>query len=446
MKEDVLEKVRAYVVAERMIYAGDKVLLALSGGADSVAMAHIMLTLSEEMGFSVCAAHINHCLRGDESDYDELFVRNFCSVRGIELLTERADVTALAAASKRGIEESARSARYDFLFRAAARLGADRIATAHTLSDNAETLIFNIVRGSGLKGLCGIPETRGKLIRPLLRLTREETEGYDREAGLPFVTDSTNSDTEYTRNYIRQEIIPRLTELNPSFLSSVERLTGAVKEDNAFIEREADRLLAVAGEKNCDLAILREADPSVVKRILSRIYSDFTGRKLDSKGLNALLAFVNEEGDGRTQLPGAFAVKYSGRLTLTDSAERKQPKRFYFTAEKNNVLPDGRLVTIRVENGGSAVDKFGIDASRIVGGLRLRLRVPTDEMRLPKRPKKSLKKLFSEQKVPIEERDRAVVLCDDKGIVWVEKLGAAERTAATVFTDRVIKIDVKPEG
>ena len=445
MKEDVLEKVRAYVVAERMICAGDRVLLALSGGADSVAMAHIMLTLSEEMGFSVCAAHLNHCLRSDESDYDELFVRNFCSVRGIELKVERANVAALAAASKRGIEECARDVRYDFLFRAAAEFGADRIATAHTLSDNAETLIFNIVRGSGLKGLCGIPETRGKLIRPLLRLTRAETEGYDREAGLPFVTDSTNSDTEYTRNYIRQEIIPRLTELNPSFLASVERLTGAVKEDNAFIEREADRLLAVAGEKNCDLALLREADGAVVKRVLSRVYSDFTGRKLDAKGLNAFLAFVTEEGDGRTQLPGAFAVKYAGRLTLTDSAERKQPKRFYIAAEKLNILPDGRRVTIRLTEGGSAVDKFDVDASRVVGGLRLRLRVPTDEVRLPKRPTKSLKKLFSELKVPIAERDRAVVLCDEKGIVWVEKLGAAERAAATVFTDRILKIEIRSE-
>ena len=331
------------------------------------------------------------------------------------------------------------------MFRAAAEFGADRIATAHTLSDNAETLIFNIVRGSGLKGLCGIPETRGKLIRPLLKLTREETEGYDREVGLPYVTDSTNTDTDYTRNYIRQEIIPRLTELNPAFLASVERLTAAVKEDGAFIDREADRLLAAAGEGDCDLTALRAADPAVVKRALARIYAGFTGKRLDAKNLNAFLAFAADEKDGRMQLPGAFAVKYAGRLSLSDSAERKQPKRFYFAAEKVNVLPDGRVVTITVQEGGSAVDKFTVDASRIVGGLRLRLRVPTDELRLPKRPTKSLKKLFSEQKVPIAERDSAVVLCDDRGIVWVEKLGAAERAAATVFTDRVLKIEIKQE-
>lgn len=445
MKTEVLEKVRAFIAATRMICAGDRVLLALSGGADSVAMAHILLTLSEDMGFSVCAAHLNHCLRGEESDYDEFFVRNFCSMRGIELKVERADVAALARVSKQGLEECARSVRYDFLFRAAAEFGADRVATAHTLSDNAETLIFNIVRGSGLKGLCGIPETRGKLIRPLLKLTREETEGYDREVGLPYVTDSTNSDVEYTRNYIRHEVIPRLTELNPAFLASVERLTGAVKEDNAFIEGLADRLLADAGEKECALAALRAAEPSVVKRALARIYADFTGKRLDAKNMNAFLAFVKAEGDGRFQLPGAFAVKYAGKLTLAGSAERKQPKRFYLAAERTTVLPDKRRVTITTQEGGSAVDKFAVDASRIVGGLRLRLRVPTDEIRLPKRPTKSLKKLFSEQKVPIAERDSAVVLCDERGIVWVEKLGAAERAAATVFTDKILKIEIESE-
>lgn len=445
MKEEILEKVRAYVSETHMIASGDRVMLALSGGADSVAMAHILLTLSGEIGFSVCAAHLNHCLRGEESDYDELFVRNFCSMRDIELKVERADVAGLARASKQGLEECARSVRYDFLFRAAAELGADRIATAHTLSDNAETLIFNIVRGSGLKGLCGIPETRGKLIRPLLKLSRAETESYDREEGLPYVTDSTNDDVEYTRNFIRKEIIPRLAEVNPSFLASVDRLTRAATEDNAFIEREAERLIMLAGEKNSDLGLLREADPAVLKRALSRLYADFTGRRLDAKNLNAFLAFVTAEGDGRTQLPGAFAVKYTGRLSLTGSAERKQPKRFYIAAGKTNLLPDGRTVTIRLESGGTAVDKFDVDASRIVGGMRLRLRVPTDEMRLPKRPTKSLKKLFSEQKIPIEERDRAVVLCDDRGIVWVEKLGAAERAAATVFTDKILKIEITEE-
>ena len=446
MKEEILRKVRAYVTETNMIVSGDRVLLALSGGADSVAMAHILLTLSGEMGFSVCAAHLNHCLRGDESDYDELFVRNFCSVRGIELKAERADVRRLAEASRQGIEEAARAARYDFLFRAAAELGANRIATAHTLSDNAETLIFNIARGSGLKGLCGIPETRGKLIRPLLKLTRDDTERYDREAGLPYVTDSTNDDVEYTRNYIRKEIIPRLTEINPSFLASVERLTCAAAEDNAFIEREAERLIMLAGAKDSDLKLLREADPAVLKRALSMLYSDFTGRRLDAKNMNAFLRFVTAESDGRTQLPGAFAVKYAGRLSLTGSAERKQPKRFYLTAEKVNVLPDGRRVTISVAECAAPGDKYAVDASRISGGLRLRLRVPTDEMRLPRRPTKSLKKLFSEQKIPVAERDRAVILCDDMGIVWAERLGAAERAAVTPLTEKIIKIEIKTEG
>ena len=441
MKDNVLEKVRAFIAETRMISAGDKVLVALSGGADSVAMMHILMTLSEQLGFSVCAAHMNHCLRGEESDYDEYFVRNFCSQRDIELAVEKADIGGIAAARKQGIEECARSVRYDFLYRAAEAMGAVKIATAHTLSDNAETLIFNITRGSGLNGLCGIPAVRGRLIRPLLKLTRAETEGYDREVGLPFVTDSTNSDTDYTRNYIRKEIVPRLTEINPAFLASVERLVSSVGEDSEYIDNEAQRLLEAAQiSGGYKLKKLSQAALPVLKRALAKLYSDFTGRKLSAAALNGFCGFASDVSDGRLQLPGAFAVKYAGVLALASSVERKQPKRFYMDAGDINTLPDGRRVTIIESSRGIKVDKNTLDAGKIKGTLRLRLRVPMDEMRLPKRPTKTLKKLFSEAKVPVEARDKAVVLCDDEGIVWVEKLGAAERSAATAFTDRLLII------
>lgn len=444
MKEAVLKKVRAFISETHMIVPGEKVLVALSGGADSVAMAHILLTLSRQMNFSICAAHLNHCLRGEESDYDELFVRNFCSSRGIELAVERADVGGLAKTGRQGIEECARNVRYDFLYRSAASMGAARIATAHTLSDNAETVIFNIARGSGLNGLCGIPEMRGKLIRPMLKITRAETESYDKEVGLPFVLDGTNLDTDYTRNYIRKEIVSRLSKINPAFLSSIERLTTSVKEDNAYIEREAERLLADSyGKESYRLSVLAEAAPPLLKRALSKMYSSFTGRKLSSKALNAFYEFASDDSDGRVQLPGAFAVKYNGRISLASSAERKQPKRFYFEAAEENVLPDGRRVTIAECESSDKVDKRFVDADKISGKLRLRLRVSMDELKLPKRPTKSLKKLFSEKKVPIEERDRAVVLCDDMGIVWVQGLGVAERAAAGDTADKLLKIKIE---
>lgn len=442
MREAIVEKVRGFICESGMISSGERVLVALSGGADSIAMTHILLTLSGQLGFSICAAHLNHCIRGEEADYDEFFVRSFCSEREIELTVERADVPALAEIGRQGLEECARNVRYDFLFRVAESLGADKIATAHTLSDNAETLIFNLVRGSGLNGLSGISETRGKIIRPLLRLTRNEIEQYLKETSLPFVTDSTNSDTAYTRNYIRKEIIPRLSEINPSFFASVERLTASVKEDNAFLEAEAENLVLNAKKNNgYEIKVLNFAQLPILKRALAKIYRDFTGQSLTSKNLNAFYRFVRD-GSGRYQLPGVFAVKYAGFLNMETSAQRILPRRFYIKAQRQTFLPDGRAVMLQeaeLARGG----KNYIDADKINGDLNIRLKSPIDTLKLPKRPTKSLKKLFSESKIPIPERDRAIVLCDGDGIVWVEKLGVAERCAVTNTTQNIIKVTIK---
>jgi len=443
MKEIILEKVKRYISESGMISPGEKILVAFSGGADSVVMLHILLSLSEGMGFTVSAAHLNHCLRGEESDYDESFVRVFCSEREIELTVESADITSLAKISKRGIEECARNIRYDFLFRTAAAVGADKIATAHTLSDNAETLIFNIVRGSGLNGLIGIPEVRGRLIRPMLRLTRTDIETYAKEESLPFVSDSTNSDTAYTRNYIRKEIIPRLTEINPSFFASVERLIEAVKEDNAYLEQQAQMLLA----KACDgtgykITVLNSVEMPILKRAISRIYADFTGQKLSSKNLNAFYEFVTDSKEGRHQLPGGFAVKYGGLLKMENSVERLMPRRFFIKACEHTVLPDGRSVILQEAPFGSRGKNF-IDADKLCGDMDIRLRTPLDTLKLPKRPTKTLKKLYSESKIPINERDRAVLLCDGNGVVWAEKLGVAERCTVTDITQNIIKVTIK---
>lgn len=444
MKETVLKKVKNLISEKGMLLSGDKVLVAFSGGADSVVMTHALLILSEEMGFTVCAAHLNHSLRGEESDYDELFVRSFCESRGIDLTVEKVDIAALSQLSKEGIEECARNVRYDFLFRTAASIGADRIATAHTLSDNAETLIFNILRGSGLNGLTGIPETRGKLIRPMLKVTRSEIEQYAKEESLPFVTDSTNADTVYKRNYIRKEIIPRFSQINPSFYAAIERLIENVREDNGYFEAKAEKCLALACKKrhSYDLKVLKSFELPIIKRAVSKLYYEFSEQKLSAKNLNAFCDFIIEDPNGRYQLPGGFARKYAGVLTLEKSAERVLPKRFYMPASGRSVLPDGRKVILS-EAPAYSFGKNFIDADKLCGELNLRLRSPLDEIKLPKRPTKSLKKLFSESKVPIQERDNAVVLCDESGVVWVEKLGVAERCAVIGGADNIIEISIK---
>ena len=193
---------------------GGRVLCAVSGGADSVYLLHRCLEGAAGHGYSVCAAHYNHCLRGAESERDERFVLDMCAALGVECLSESGDVEHFAAVNGLGTEEAARIMRYDFLERAADRLGAETIATAHSADDNAETMLFALARGSGLKGLCGIPPRRGRIVRPMLGVTRGEIEAYLDSRGIAHVEDSTNAALDYSRNKIRALVTVSYTHLD----------------------------------------------------------------------------------------------------------------------------------------------------------------------------------------------------------------------------------------
>ena len=180
----------------------DSLTVALSGGADSVALLYAMAELKEEYSFSLSAAHLNHNLRGEESDRDEEFCKKTCEKLGIPLITESVDVKKEAEESGESIETAARRIRYDFL----SRVSSGKIATAHTADDNLETVIFNLSRGTDLAGLCGIPPVRDNIIRPLIFCTREDIENYLKEKGASYCTDSTNNEDIYKRNFIRHNI------------------------------------------------------------------------------------------------------------------------------------------------------------------------------------------------------------------------------------------------
>ena len=190
------------------------ILCAVSGGADSM----YLLARLRELGYTVAAGHYNHGLRGTEADRDEAFVRDFCAARGIPFVSEKGDVAAFAAEQGMGTEAAARTLRYAFLERAADDLGAAVIATAHTAGDNAETVLLHLARGSGLKGLGGIPPKRGRVVRPMLDVTRAEVESYLAEHDIKYVTDSTNGEDDYARNRVRHGAVPALETVNPAFL------------------------------------------------------------------------------------------------------------------------------------------------------------------------------------------------------------------------------------
>ena len=228
-----------------MINKGDTVIAAVSGGADSVALLYVLYSLKDELGFSLAACHVNHNLRGEESDSDERFVRRMCRFLDIPLYT--------------------------------ASISKDRlIATAHTASDNCETILINMVRGTALSGICGIPAKRDNIIRPLLYNTREDIELYCSENCLDYVTDSTNLSDDYTRNKIRHKVVPLLKEINPSLFGAISRLSQSVSDDDRYLDKMASELMEKArtADVKYDVGILRTADDCILRRIVTMIFKD----------------------------------------------------------------------------------------------------------------------------------------------------------------------------
>ncbi|HZK20854.1 MAG TPA: tRNA lysidine(34) synthetase TilS, partial [Oscillospiraceae bacterium] len=220
----MIEKTIKTIKRYNMISNGEVIVIGLSGGADSVSLLHLLIVLGDRFNISVAAAHLNHMLRGKEADGDERFVIELCKSLNVPLLTEKIDCERVAKQSKRGIEECARALRYELFERAAQKFGASKIATAHTANDNFETVLLNITRGSALKGIGGIPPVRGNIIRPIIECTRDEVLQYCDENALSYVTDATNFCDDYSRNRIRNRVIPELLSINSGAVFAASRL------------------------------------------------------------------------------------------------------------------------------------------------------------------------------------------------------------------------------
>lgn len=321
MNNKVTEAVKRYNMLEK----GDNVIVGLSGGADSVALLNVMNSLKEELRISVFACHINHNLRGAESMRDESFVRNLCESKNIPLTVFSINVKENAEKHE-SVEERARKMRYECFERLCEEKNA-KLATAHTASDNAETIFINIIRGTGTKGLAGIPPVRGKIIRPLLRCTREDIERYCTENSLDYVTDSTNLSDDYTRNKLRHNLIPMLKEMNPSIFEAVSRMTSAVYDDNAYLEQAAAKAKPECMRENgycCEkLSVL---DRAVLSRVISSV---LTENKIEPSALriNECMQIIADKKGKINLCRNKFAVvrKKIFKITFEEQNYRHKP-------------------------------------------------------------------------------------------------------------------------
>lgn len=320
----MITKVFKTIEDYQMLSPDSRVVVGVSGGGDSMALLHLLWRQRRAWpDLKVTAAHVNHCLRGEESDRDEAHVRAYCQGEGIPLEVLKIDVRAEAQKRKLGLEACGRAVRYEFFQRLAGNDGL--IATAHNLSDHVETVLLHLARGAGLKGLCGIPPVRGNIIRPLINCTRQEIEAYCREHEIAYVTDSTNLKTEYARNKIRLQVLPVLKEINPSLEEAVGRMTQSLREDDGYLWAKAHELLARAAleEGGWSCRVLSQEEKPVRIRAIRLLQQ---GSKPEARHLEEIDRIVLA-GQGGVSVPGELDFHANrGVLRTTPHKKRKIPQ------------------------------------------------------------------------------------------------------------------------
>ena len=444
--QQILGQIKGVIAEFGLFPPQGRVIVGLSGGADSMALTHFLVY---HTGLQVLAAHVNHGLRGAAADQDEEAVRRWCEENGIPLRVLHADVKRQAQERHLGFEECGREVRYAF-FQELADRETDRIATAHTLSDQVETVLLHLTRGAGLRGLCGIPPVRGKIVRPFLRITREQVETYCRFYHLPYVTDQTNADRGFARNRVRLDVVPALKAVNPALEREIAGMTARLARDEAYLQEEARRAVERAetpnGYSRTELAALPTA---ILVRALERILRFAGGAQPEGVHLEQAVEMVRA-GRGSLSAPGGIQLAVQGN-TLFVAQKPLLPWRLPVTGETTR-LPDGRMASLRkihkkdLEN----QNKFKnllfhncINYDTITSKLFFRNRREGDRFRPAKRGvSKSLKKLFNEAKIEPLRRDRILLLEDGKEILWMEGFGPSERARVPKDAEQMLLIAV----
>ena len=436
------DKVLAWMRAQDMTRLGDTVVCAVSGGADSVCMLHVLLSLRDTLGITVEAAHFNHHLRGAESDRDEAFVRQLCEALDVYLYTGGGDVQSRAARTHESIEEAARKLRYAF-FCSLPGL----VATAHTQDDNLETVLLNLTRGTGLAGLCGIPPKRGGFIRPMLPCSRAEIEGYLEENGLSYVTDSSNLLPDVRRNRLRQRVIPLLKEENPSLGETAFRMCRILAQDDAYLQQQAVQALqaSLLPDGVC-CSVLREYPDAVRTRAVRMLLSEVHAPKLSQTHIEAVDRLIFAESPSAfVCLPGGYTARRDyDRLYLSGEAPASGFAPVQLLIGRSCVLPDaGIRVSCRIEENFTEIrntlSTFAVkyDTIDYHSGITIRPRQTQDSMRV-RGGRKTLKRLMIDRKIPAVRRASVPVACDARGVLGVYGIGVNLDRAATAGERAVI--------
>lgn len=441
-----------------MLELEDRVLVAVSGGPDSVALLHFLVRIAPKFSLGLHVFHLNHKLRGAEAEEDARFVADFAASLGLPATIESLDVPALMRAEKLSLEEAARKARYRVIDRLAGELGFTKVALGHHADDQVETFLMRLIRGAGLEGLSAMAPVRGYLIRPFIELFKDEILAYLDENGLKSRLDASNEDTALLRNRIRLELIPNLLSYNPQFKYSLLKTIEAVREDHVYLEKHSSKAFNALAQVKPDEVrfpiedITREAKAlqrRLVRQAICTVKGDL--RQIEFKHIEAVL-------DGIEGGPAGLGIDLPGEVYIFAEYDWLVVK---LKPAQGRVVEQLREVELKVPGvaeldlGGTSIeaslqdvqglkidksaDAAYLDADTLPGKLKIRSRKPGDSFRpLGMAKEKKLQDFFVDEKIPKRQRDLVPVVLSDDTIVWVAGFRIDERFKVTDSTKRVL--------
>ncbi|MCX7695763.1 MAG: tRNA lysidine(34) synthetase TilS [Caloramator sp.] len=426
------EKVLAYIKENSLIEPGDKIVVGLSGGPDSVCLLHILCSLKEELNITIYSAHINHMIRGEEALRDEEYSRKLSEKLNVEHFSIRVKVEEFAKEHKMTSEEAGRYIRYKFFDEVLKKVGGNKVALAHNMNDNAETIIMNLIRGTGTLGLVGIPNKRdGKYIRPILCLTRDEIERYCEENGLNPQIDSTNKESIYTRNKVRLELIPYIKEhFNSNIVESLNRLSQIIKSEEDFLQSYVDDILnnnyinnrfSIEVFNKQHIAIKRR----IIRRIIEKVYGSISG--IEQKHIDDCIDLIFKGETGKyVVLPHNIVCKIEYQnFIINILKDEKIEYEYKIKIPGITYIPElnAKIYTNVLENLNNIKHNTFIkyfDYDKIGNDIAIRSRKSGDYIFLSGiGGKKKLKDFFIDKKVPRDERQTIPLIAKGSEIIWI---------------------------
>lgn len=446
----MLRRVLETIKENSMLKAGDKVVCALSGGADSMALLCALYEIKDDIGIEVYAAHLNHSIRGEAADGDYEFVRDFCEKKGIELFYKKVDVPRAAKERHKSEEEVGRDERYRLFYETAEKLGGALIATGHHRNDNAETVLFNLFRGSGSRGLRGIPYKRGNIIRPLLDVTREDTENYLKSKGVAWREDATNKECKYARNKIRLVILKEIEKLFPDAVGKIAAAAKAVRIDDDYLTKAARE----SGAFEKGVIIAEKFIPlheSLKRRVIIEALSEWGAIDIDSEKIKAVYETVlGQTGKGRDIGNNIRVVNNYGTVS-------KEEKNTFSKKDEKHTINFEKSLEIQVSEGVwsiKTVDKTQkmrdnkmmilLDADKLKDEVLIRYREDGDYISpVGMAGTKKLKKVFIDLKIPKEKRDKISMLAMGNEILFVPGIRKTKNYLPDEKTGKILVAEYK---